>query len=320
MAAAAVVDMVSVPTSAGTREQIDLASPVLNFQKLSHPQVSVNACSQKYGSQAIRSLFEKLAERGKSCGYEELNLSDNRIGDEGCAYLQAGLSGNENIKRLLMPRAGVGTKGFQALGPLLASTPALEMVVLSGNRCDADGVGGEFSKGLEKNKTLRSLFLAECRLGDQGVANLCNGPLRAHPALEHISLNYNRLEVASVSSLCKVLATNQALRYLDLCGNSIGAEGAEALVEGLRANKGRLQKLGVAQNCMGLKGTKALAVHFQSKEGAALDFLDLRHNLTTYRGMVEVRAMLGQPMSDDPTEGPGWLLLFGERQLCLNAH
>lgn len=213
----------------------------------------------------------------------------------------------------------MGADGFRALGPLLASSAGLEHLVLSSNICDGDGTDGEFSKGLAENKSLKSLVLAACRLGDKGVEHLCGGPLRSHPALEHLCLTYNRLEVDAAKSVNGMLAMNQALRYLDLCGNSLGPEGAELLVEGLKANKGRLQKLGVAQNGIRLKGARALSSHFMSEEGASLTYLDLRHNNVTYRGMAELRdGILGKPM-----DGPeGWLLLFdgGERQLLLNAH
>merc|ERR1740129_2308948 len=145
---------------------------------------------------------------------------------------------------------------------------------------------GEFCKGLSANKSLRSLVMAACRLGDKGAAHLFTGPLKSHPKLEHVCLTYNRLEAETAKSVSQALAANQALRYLDLCGNSLGPEGAVVLVEGLKANKGRLQRLGLAQNEIRLKGARALCKHFMAAEGASLTFLDLRHNNVTYRGMT----------------------------------
>lgn len=319
MAAAAVADPVSVPTSLGAREVLDLASPTLNLQKLQNPQASIHQCATHYGPQAIRSLFEKLEQRGTPAGFEEVNLSDNEIGDEGAGFLQKGLSGNKCLKCLLLPRTGMGAEGFRLLGPLMASSPALEILILSGNPCDEKGMEGAFCDGLTKNKSLKSLVLAACRIGNQGVEHLCAGPLRAHPALEHVCLTYNRLETAAAKSLNQMLAVNQALRYLDLCGNSLGPEGAELLAEGLKGNKGRLTRLGLAQNGIRLQGARAMSKHFMAAGGASLEFLDLRHNIVGYRGVVELRdGVLGKPM-----EGPeGWMLLFdgGKRQLLLNAH
>lgn len=309
---------VALPTSAGSREQIDLAAPILKLQKLEDPQVSINQCAQRYGSQAIRSIFEKLAERDLPPVYEEIDLSDNLIGNDGALYLQKGLSSNNNLKRLLLPRAGITAEGFGHLGGLLGSTTSLEMLVLSSNLADAKGVAGEFSAGLAKNKSLRSLVLSACRLGNEGVATLCEGALKTHPKLEHVALSYNRLEDAVCKSVTKMLAVNQTLHFLDLCGNAIGPEGAEELVKGLKANKGKLTRLALASNNMRLQGARALCKHFVSEEGKTIEFLDLRHNIVTYHGVVELREELKKPIEDD-TANLGWMLLFGERQLMLNA-
>jgi len=319
MAAADLVMPVSVPTGAGTREVLDVGYPVLNLQKLDNPQVSIHQCAQRYGSQAVRSIFEKLAERNATPVFEELNFSDNYLGDEGAEFLKDGLKGNTTLKRLLMPRSTVRSKGFQSIGELIGSLPALEMLVLSSNLADPAGVAGEFSTGLSKNKSLRSLCLAACRLRDAGVQQLCSGPLTVHPTLEHVSFNYNRLEDEVCSSVCKMLATNTRLRYLELCGNSIGPAGAEELVKGLIANKGNLQKLGLAQNSIMQRGATALCKHFVSEKGQSLEYLDLRHNKVSYYGHVAIREMLKKPIDDDETN-KGWMINFGERQLMLNAH
>lgn len=318
MAASDVAMPVSLPTSAGTRETLDLGYPVLNLQKLEDPKVSIHACAQKYGSQAIRSIFEKLEERSSAPPFEEINLSDNIIGDEGAKFLKDGLSANGKLKRLLLPRTQIRSAGFQAIGDLVGTLPSLEMLVLSGNLADAEGVDKQFGLGLSKNKSLKSLCLAACRLGDQGVTSLCDGPLKTHPSLSHVSLNYNRLEDKVCASFVKMLAANRTLEYLELCGNSIGPEGAEILVKALIANKGKLRRLGLAQNSMRLQGAKVLCTHFMSSKGESLEFLDLRHNCVTYPGVFEIRQMLKKPLDDDE-HNKGWMLNFGERQLMLNA-
>jgi len=323
MAVAGPIDPVSVPTSHGAREVLDLGQRVLDLQKIDNPQASLHACASKYGAQAIRSLFEKLERKDAVMNFEEMNLSDNNIGDEGCQWLMVGLSSKtksgdlvgKNLKSLIMPRARFGAQGMKAIGGVLAASPSLENVILSSNICDAEGVAGDFCTGLGKNRSVKSLCLAACRLGDKGVAALSEGPLRSHPALEHLSLQYNRLEEAAAKSLCAMLAVNQALRFLDLSGNSLGPGGALALVEGVKKNKGRLQRLAVSQNELQAKGVKALSQLFVSDEGKHLIYLDLRHNAVPFHDMAKIREELGRPM-DDKSEG--WMLVFGHRQLLLN--
>eukprot|EP00405_Crypthecodinium_cohnii_P019711 CAMPEP_0206477562 /NCGR_PEP_ID=MMETSP0324_2-20121206/35468_1 /ASSEMBLY_ACC=CAM_ASM_000836 /TAXON_ID=2866 /ORGANISM="Crypthecodinium cohnii, Strain Seligo" /LENGTH=325 /DNA_ID=CAMNT_0053953573 /DNA_START=85 /DNA_END=1062 /DNA_ORIENTATION=+ len=324
MAAAAVapLDPVSIPTGLGNREVIDVGTSVLNLQKIDNPQASLHQCASRYGAQTVRSIFEKLQLKDAVSKFEELNLSDNSIGDEGAEYLLKGLTSTtkdgkqvgENLKVLLLPRARMGAKGIKAIGGVIGASKSLENVILSSNICDSEGVEGEFCQGLAANKSVRSLCLAACRLGDRGACALADGPLQGHPKLEHISLTFNRLELSAARSLAGMLAVNQALRYLDISGNTIGTEGALALVEGVKKNKGRLQKLSVSQNEIKFAGAQAFCRLFMSPEGKSLNFLDLRHNLVPYKGMVDLRKELGKPL-----DGPeGWMLVFGDRQLLLN--
>jgi Ran GTPase-activating protein (RanGAP) involved in mRNA processing and transport len=315
-ATAAPIKPVSVPTSLGAREVVDLGYPVLNLQRLEEPQTSIHQCATKFGSQGVRAIFEKVKNLSLESTYEEINLSDNQIGDEGAKFLAEGLAGNKTLKKLYLARAGIKADGFAHIGALLSNCSSLEEIVLSSNTSDADGLKGAFCDGLAQNKTLKSLYLGVCRLGNAGVEPLLKGPLPSHPALEHLSLTYNRLGATCVSTLNSMLASNKQLQYLDLSGNSLGQEGAEALVAGLQSNKGRLQKLSVAQNVIRFGGARALALFFASKEGSKIEFLDVRHNSVTYQGFTKLLDELGRSMDDDG----GWLLLFGERQLFLNAH
>lgn len=314
--AAAVIAPVSIPTGAGNREVIDLGTPILNLQKIENPQASLYACAIRYGSQGVRSIFEKLDLKGATSTYEEINLSDNLIGDDGAMWLAKGLEGNGKLERLYLPRAGIKAEGIGHIGKLIGSLPNIEEVVLSSNICDAEGISSDFKTGLGKNKSLKSLYLAACRIGDKGVASLCDKQLQHHPSLQHLGLAYNRLEAPAAESLNHLLSSNKVLRFLDLSGNSLGPKGAETLVKGLKANRGALKQLSLAQNQIRLQGARALTTHFLSNDGKEIEFLDLRHNLVTYRGMCAIRKEIGKPMSGEE----GWLLLFGERQLFINAH
>merc|ERR1712048_838767 len=121
--AAVAIAPVSVPTALGAREVVDLAAPTLNFQRLENPQTSLQQCGTKYGTQVVRSIFEKLAERDMTAAFTELNLSDNKIGNEGAMWLQKGLSGNTHLKKLYVPRAGIKAEGFQYMGKLIGDCP-----------------------------------------------------------------------------------------------------------------------------------------------------------------------------------------------------
>jgi Ran GTPase-activating protein (RanGAP) involved in mRNA processing and transport len=316
MAVVAPVMPVSVPTSLGAREVVDLGAPKFDLQRLENPQASLHQCGTKYGSVVIRSLFNKFEEKAKEPAFEEINLSDNQIGDEGAGWLLAGLSGNPTLKTLLLPRTGMTATGAKSIGKLVGECPAIETLVLSDTPIKSDGLQGEFCEGLSKNKSLRSLYLAVCTLGSKGIEALCTGPLASHPKLEHLSLNYNRLDASAATSLCTMLSKNDALRYLDLCGNSLGPEGAVAICAGLKANKGKLQKLGLGANAIKYEGGKALIEFFVNNK--SLDYMDIRHNRIGYRDMVSLKALFENEMD---SQSDGWLYLFDgcTRQLFVNG-
>jgi len=246
----------------------------------------------------------------------EINLNDNKIGDEGAKFLADGLAGNGAIKKLYLARCEMGAEGFKDMGRLLADAPGLEEVLLSNNACDKDGLKGAFCDGLSKNKNLKSLYLGVLRLGNEGIKPLCAGPLKAHPSLQHLSLTYNRIDLEGVVHLNAALASNTVLSYLDLSGNSLGPEGAVELVTGLKSNKS-LKKLSVAQNVIRFEGAQALATFFTSADGQRFEFLDLRHNSITYKGFNDLRKALNRPGDEEPG---AWLMLYGTRQLFVNAH
>jgi Ran GTPase-activating protein (RanGAP) involved in mRNA processing and transport len=263
-------------------------------------------------------MFKKIKEKDVEVTFEEINLSDNTIGDEGAMWLKLGLSGNVSLKTLLLPRTAMGAEGVKAIGTLIGELPNIETCVLSSSTVDEDGLKGEFCDGLAKNKSLKSLYLAVCRLGDKGIQPLCEGPLKNHATLEHISLNYNRLELAGAKSLAAILSTNKTLQYLDVCGNSLGPEGCKVLagaVKANKANKGALKKLGVAQNAIKFEGAKALIEVFLSEK--SLDFLDLRHNRVGYREMMKLKELL----KDAEDKSDGWMYLFDNytRQLFVSG-
>eukprot|EP00929_Paragymnodinium_shiwhaense_P105364 TRINITY_DN7034_c0_g1_i2.p2 TRINITY_DN7034_c0_g1~~TRINITY_DN7034_c0_g1_i2.p2 ORF type:complete len:315 (+),score=119.49 TRINITY_DN7034_c0_g1_i2:115-1059(+) len=308
---------ISMPTSLGTREVVDLNASSFNLQRLEQPNICLHQCGTKYGPQLVRAIFEKLDARSLKSTFEEINLNDNKIGDEGAKFLSEGLAGNKAIKKLYLARCDMTSAGFKAVGKVLADAPALEEVVLSGNVADKDGLEGEFSEGLKKNKNLKSLYLGVLRLGNEGIKPLCQGPLKVHQSLQHLSLTYNRIDAGGVAFLNEFLKANVGLKYLDLSGNSLGPEGAKALVEGLNGNSGRLEKLSVAQNVIRFEGAKALAQFFASGPGSSMEFLDLRHNSVTFKGFQDLRKVLKR---EGEEEIGCWLMMFGKRQLFVNAH
>lgn len=308
-----------LPTSGGVRKSVDIGAKALDLQDgIQAPNATLNEVGGRNGSQLIASIFQNQELRGLKCSFEEINLSDNYIGDEGAAYLMNGLGKTTGcpVKKIFCQRSKIGAAGMGSLGKLLAGNASIEEMVLDGNPVGKAGLDGEFSAGLARNKTLRSLRLGKCRLGNEGVAALCATALKVHPRLEHLELMYNRIDMSGAKLFASVFAAGTALRYLDLSYNALGPDGAVALAEGLKGGKGQLERLSVACNMIKFEGTKALALYFNSPQGRNMEYLDLRFNILGYKGFQQMRQLLGRNMQEEEC----WLLMFGTRQLFMNAH
>lgn len=228
----------------------------------------------------------------------ELDFGDEPIGDAGVKQIVKGLESNSALKRLKLQRCDLTPDGFAHLGELLyaggriaqrreaekiASIASMrqegqnggygeniECLVLAGNYCGESGPGKVFCDGLPMAVNLISLSLAGCSLGDSGISYLfeilaARGDAeRLASNLVNLDISHNYLGPLAARELVRVLGCNVGLRSLDLQANEFGEEGAAALADCIKTNKGRLRKFNVSQNALGLEGVRMLLDQFVS--------------------------------------------------------
>lgn len=224
---------------------------------------SLNLASNCFGSKPI----EKLAIAIVGTDIRELNISNNKIGNEGCEYLSLMLSGSYDgyctIIKLDISDNEISTKG---LGSLLASVRINNQLThlfirknnfskgLSENffefltdnttlecldftscniKCECLGNIGE---GLGKNKCLKSLIFAANKIKDRGVEMIGYG-LNKNKFLKVLDLSSNEIKNKGAITLSKTLRTNSVLEALLLKDNSIKDSGGQSLCESLRYNQ-----------------------------------------------------------------------------------
>jgi len=207
---------------------------------------------------------------------QELDVSDIVLDHNAVIEMQDKIRNCVALRQLVLHRCSLGQAAFRVLGEFLSEnegkTSVLQHLVLSGNDCAAFGLGNEFCEGVLKSRSLMSLELGCCSLGDEGAVALFDTlslrypDVAEPPRLQELGLGCNSLGPAAARSLCCCLAMNRSLCKLDLRANALGPEGAETLADGLKANKGRIQHLDVSQNSMHLSGALALAACFQAQE------------------------------------------------------
>ena len=92
-----------------------------------------------------------------------LDLSDNKIGPEGCGKLVDIALTSKTLKYLNLGSNQIGDKGAQHIGRLMKGTASLEHLDISGNRITKCH---DITEGLKENNTLREFILAANPIDD----------------------------------------------------------------------------------------------------------------------------------------------------------
>ena len=192
-----------------------------------------------------------------------LYLLHNGIDDEGLHALVAGLINCRNLTSLYLSGNELITEaGLRSLSTLLQSDHCrLECLDLDGFNIDNDGAA-VLSAGLGRLPRLKTLYLANNSIGDQGLQYLVGGLVNCN--LEQLILSTNLCSLSGHRSLGTLVQRVTSLKSLNLCGNTIDDEGLQGLVEGM-TNYCSLQTLYLSDNhLITAVGLRTLPAFFQS--------------------------------------------------------
>ncbi|XP_053309142.1 leucine-rich repeat-containing protein 45 [Spea bombifrons] len=140
---------------------------------------------------------------------------------------------------------------------------------------------------LQNDVTFTDVILSDCMLSEDGVKALLQG-LRTNSLIKHLDLKGNNLRAQGAEALGKLLTANTSLTSLTLQWNNLGMlEDAFSLFcDGLAVNQ-TLQKLDLRNNQISPKGAEELSMAL--KRNHTLQELDLRWNNI---GLLGGRAIL----------------------------
>ncbi|XP_076137443.1 NACHT, LRR and PYD domains-containing protein 12-like isoform X2 [Alosa pseudoharengus] len=253
---------------------------------------------------------------------QQLDLSDNYLGDSGVQLLSKGLSSsNCKIHTLRLTDCKLSERSCGIVASVLQSPNSLIELDLSHNVLRDSGVY-LLSKGLSSSHCkLQTLRLADCKLtdklgeivasvlqspnsllqlnfsnndpGDSGVQLLSKGLSSSNSILQILRLADCKLTYKSCEMVASVLQSPNSLQELDLSDNDLGDSGAQLLSKGLSSSYCKIHTLRLSDCLISEKGCGVLAAALTSNH---LKALDLRHNTLGESGLKLLSARLEDPV------------------------
>ena len=213
---------------------------------------------------------------GKAAGLERLSLEGMCVGAGWAPLFEAAFLNNASLQELNLGNNFVDWEAaaelVKVLMPCVGARGCLRRLSLAHNP-ELGSPGGTEVSRLVQGQGLRELDVTECMLLPSGAEALAD-------ALE--------------SDGCR-------LQTLVMEGNSVGAEGCEALCASLKGNVG-LRVWNLARNNLKVEGAEHLAGLLRSPKCAPLTTLDLSFNALGDVGAAEVaRALEGNPTVENLT-------------------
>lgn len=208
---------------------------------------SLNLCNNSLGHKSI----EKLAKVLTNTDIRNLDLSFNKILNEGCEYLSLMLSGSYQgysvIEKLNLSENEITTEGISKLLASLRINSQLTILNLKKNNF-ASGLSSYLYQCLSENITLQYLNLSHCQISCEGLIGFSEGLVKNN-GLKTLILNNNKIADKGAEYLSYGLSRNKTLKSLSLTNNLIRDKGGLALARAIQDNNS-LNELYLKNNCL----------------------------------------------------------------------
>lgn len=179
-----------------------------------------------------------------------LDLRGNdRVGDAGAKLLAEGLKTNRTVTTLDLSDCHISDEGLGNIAEVLKVNKTLQKLLLGLNPAITPIGAKKLSEALKKNKSLRSVSLYRCNVGDEGTVHLSEA-IRHNTTLEFLSLFHNNIGNEGGQQLVNALEQNDSLQKLELRCNPIRSgliEQIERILELNRVNKSARGEEGAKQ-------------------------------------------------------------------------
>ena len=209
----------------------------------------------------ISKLFGGKDHNQSFCNLKRLDLSYNRITDEGVKYITIALINNNcKLNSLGLEENEITDKGVEHLTKALINNNCkLNSLGLEANEITDKGVEHLTKALINNNCKLNSLGIGGNEITDKGVEHLTKALINNNCKLNSLGLGGNEITDKGVEHLTKAPINNNCkLNSLGIGGNEITDKGVEHLTKALINNNCKLNSLGLGGNEITDKGVEHL--------------------------------------------------------------
>ena len=196
---------------------------------------SLNISSNYFGPKPIENLAVALL----NTDLRELDISMNKIGNEGCEYISMLISGGYDgfctIMKFDLSENEITTTGVGKLFAALRINSQVKHMNLEKNLL-GKGLSQNLLQFLMENIALESLNLNSCELSAEGLVGLAEG-LAKNNGIKQLYLNNNQIIDKGAEIVAFALAKNKVIKLIDLSSNKIRDKGGIALARSLQLNE-----------------------------------------------------------------------------------
>ena len=221
----------------------------------------LNISGNKIGDDGCRGIADLLVGIDVPCRLKKLDISKNEITFKGSSGIFLAMRYNSVVTHMNMEENPLGAPAGQSLHFLLLNN--FKMVWLNLGSCDLKSGGiGHLSLGLCKNKALVTLLLSNNGCKDLGINSLCEAIVE-NDTLVVLDLSYNMIQDGC--SLAAALKDNIGLENLNLKENRIKEHAGPMLVEATKA-KTNLLRLNLEANHIAIKHLEEIKANLKRNE------------------------------------------------------
>ena len=250
--------------------------------------LSLEGCCTKdwHAPEVSASFTRSIAGLLRQCPWlTKLNLSKNRIAEDGAGSLAEVLSQCYWLADLNLRENEIGEGGVRSLAGVLGQCSSLAKLDLGNNRLGEEGARS-LAGVIFLCSSLSVLDLAWNDIGFRGTRSLARVLGRCH-SLAELYLDRNRIGAEGARSLARLLGQSSSLALLTLEGNSFGSEGMRRLIDAVDLQPGMgqcssLTTLNLENNLIG--GDDAGSLEGMPVQHFSLIRLNLRNNRINAEG------------------------------------